>query len=171
MKNVHVILFTLAILFGASTWSSAMMAAPPLVQFWAVDADGDGIQLNILNLITPFPVEYSLNGSDSWSPLTGNQLELSETSQVFLRLSTGSSNYTDRGTSMYIGPDSVQTNYFNSLLVQWDPNSTIGYSLIAPSNSDKISPDQPTATPIPGAAWLFASGLIGMVAARKKART
>lgn len=168
MKKLQLLLATLVCsLVFVST------ASADLVQFYVFDAPGmtgDG-QVSLSLSTYTFPkkpgstLQYALNNETTWQNVTGNTLTLNGlVNLVKFQLIFLGDTLTD-GNIIFDGADNGGS-YFNSATIEWltgDPDASFAVTVGTTSNNDKVSP-----VPVPPAAYLLASGVIGIITMRRK---
>ncbi len=173
-KNIMAIL-TIFIL-GISSPAFATLYA----DFWATDVNGGGVTLDFNLLSTPATLWFSTDNSnwirlfradDAYSLLTSS-LTMADTTHLYLKMDLNDA-ITTLGASaaaanvptvLFSGPDG--NDLYNALFIQWTGAGLLpSLSFITPEGGDNVS-----ATPIPSAAFLLCSGLVGFVVFRRRNR-
>lgn len=162
MKKLQLLLATLVCSLVFASAASAAPATYPM-NFWAVDMNGDNsVTLDILNfdfLGGVLTLQYAVNNTTSWNN-AGEQITLKgDLNQIFFQLIAGPDTLTNGKLSFKGQLDTTQL--YNSATIAW-----MGYpdiSIATPGGTDKVSP-----VPVPPAAYLLASGVIGIITMRRK---
>ena len=135
------------------------------VSFYVVDDNtlpsggNNSVDLAIPSIGLTGTLQYSIN-NNTWNYVTDSSLTIATGSddweRVWFRLDMGSS-YVTKGTLTFTGQDG---NLWNAVAIKWDNN---GYTFGVSSDNDNVAP-----VPISAAVWLLGSGLIGLVAVRRR---
>jgi hypothetical protein len=144
--------------------------------FWATDTDGGGVTLDFSMFTAPATLWYStdqtnwiqlFNAGGNFSTLT-DSLTFLHTTHLYLMLNPQTSTglggpVVAEPTLTYYGSDGH--NGFNSMSILWgNGSSPFSLNFITPKGGDKVSAQ----TPVPQAALLFSTGLIGFIVLRRK---
>ena len=163
------------VLFGTATPARASL----LADFWAVDTDGGGVTLDVSLFSTPATLWFSTDQhnwirlfqtEDPFS-LLSTSLTLGDTTHLFLKMDqivpTTKSLFAAPATptSIYSGADG--NGLYNSLAIKWTGTGTpFSLSLFTPAGKDGVG--STSSVPIPNAALLFCSGLLGFFAFKRR---
>lgn len=170
-----------AILLSTPTPARASLYA----DFWAVDADGGGVTVDLSLFTTPATLWFSSDqttwfklakATDPFSALTAS-LSVLDTSHLFLRLDLAGTVTPLLKSMAAVKPEEPQLFYsgskgdglYNSLAIQWTGlGSQFAVTTLGIEGADAMSANNPV--PIPPAGLLFSTGLIGFIALRRKGR-
>jgi hypothetical protein len=180
MKKRYIAVLAAILILGFSSLAKATLFA----DFWAVDVDHNGVTLDF-NLYSPPVTLWFSTDQSNWirlfkaeSPFSAlsTTLTLEDTTHLYLKLAPLSM-LTSVST---VAPSAVETpkvtfngpyadKLYNSLSIQWGTgDNPFPLSFITPEGGDKFASESPV--PIPDAALLFGTGLIGFIGARRKIR-
>ena len=181
MKRYIAVLVAILILGFSSLAGAALYA-----DFWAVDAANDKVTtLDFTLFTTPASLWYStdeinwfmlFNSESPFSALSSTlTFKGKSTTHLYLQLdnplstsakaSTFASALPATPVVSFNGPDAE--NLYNSLFIQWSgTGNPLPFMLITPMGNDKLASESPV--PIPTAALLFSTGLIGFIGAKRK---
>jgi len=180
MKKIFILSMAAFLVFGLTSLASADFTNPYTVgfgpaQFYAIDnlgTSGDGnVTLTNLSSTPGYSLQYSL-GSGTWTSIdTGSNFTVTTGTDhhqlVQLRLSplTGTGDPITKISYMtFSGQYAPDSSLYNSVFLFFSSQTFASrISFLTPGGTDHVSP-----VPIPAAVWLLGSGLIGIVAIRRR---
>lgn len=174
-KLIGFLLFSLTVFCSAS--ASASLVDPyqqgflDPVSFMVVD-DPDSTDLGKVFLSTSFfglpagyQLEYLYAGVSAWTvlqPTTVFNTAPQGREMVTFRLHNAATGGVDTsGTLTFQGLESA--DLYTTLIIDWDESVFMALSISTAGNDDNIAP-----VPVPGALWLFGSGIAGLFAIRRR---
>jgi hypothetical protein len=174
MMKRHVAILVAFLVLGFSSMARASLFA----DFWAVDANHDGVTTLDLNLFTaPASLWFSTDEINwallfnSEAPLAAlsSKLTLKGTTHLYLQLDNPFPAMV-KVSALAAAPATTPTvtyNGQNSLFIQWGgKDNLLPLSFITPEGKDIVASNNPV--PIPTAALLFGTGLMGFIGIRRK---
>jgi hypothetical protein len=171
MKRLQILAMAAVLVLGISSLAVAEVSAQNPFGFYVYDTNNDQSVSLSLGGFSPYgTLEYSTDGGN-WNNFTSTvpiTLSGNATSQLIqFHLLIGPDIYTF-GTIEFGGEvnnglwHSATLNFYNSITNQW-----LAYTVGTAGGSDSIG-NAPTTTPIPAAAWLLGSGLLGLIGIGKR---
>jgi hypothetical protein len=164
MKRLQILAMAAVLVLGISSWAGASVSA----QFWVYDGpDTDhNVALTVTDflLLTPATLQYNIGGT--WTNLfPGNNsltIGANPSQLIQFRLDLGSSNYLYDAEMSWGAPAG---SLFNGVSLNFGPYWA--FAFCTPGGTDHVG-NAPTTTPIPAAAWLLGSGLLGLIGIGKR---
>jgi hypothetical protein len=175
MKRLKILAMAAVLLLGLSSWAGAAVSIQSPFGFWVYDNFGSGGGDGHVNLaLDELPLtedtlilQYGI-GSSSWQDFDPNlrdNIPITTSTGQFIsfQLLVNGTAFTGTPTLKFIGPDTE--GFWNSARLRF---GNYEYVFLTTEDGDHVGAKAPTTTPIPAAAWLLGSGLLGLIGIGKR---
>jgi hypothetical protein len=174
MKTIQISVILIFLCFSSVSLSGAALSesyvyGPGPAAFMVIDENGttgDGfVTLSFFSTTVGLQYQY---GTGVWEDVILSQI-ISGQYIGSLTIDTGNDHNemvrfriptATEATMIFSGPNGP---FWHTVILQWNGNGTSSLSVATASGSDNVAP-----VPIPGAAWLFAPALAGLVGLRRR---
>lgn len=172
-KLIGFVLFSLTVFCSAS--ASASLVDPYEHGFWdpvsflVVDdpdsTDPGNVFLSSIGFGLPagYQLEYMV-GVSAWTvlqPTTVFSTPQGRETVTFRLRNSATGGVDTSGSLTFLGLES--SDLYNSLVIDWDESVSMVLTVSVPGENDNVAP-----VPVPGALWLFGSGIAGLFAIRRR---
>lgn len=176
MKKILILTIAAILIFGFTAPASADFTDPystglTTAQFYAVDnlgTSGDNsVTLSNISYVVGYTLQYSLAGSGIWTSVATNSTFTVSTVDhyqlLLFRLMSAGGEYITTAYLTFTGQYAANSPLYNGVQLIFNGGSAFLFASETAAGTDHVSP-----APIPTAAWLLATGLIGLVGVRRR---
>jgi hypothetical protein len=170
MKRLQILAMAAVLVLGISSWAGALQS-DPLAQFWVYDTNGDhSVSLSCFSVGTG-QLSYRIGDSGVFTDIgdTGliniNNISVGTgtASSALIQFQLFLNNVYLPATLTFIGNGT--NGLWNNVRLNF---GGLEYLIATPEGHDYVADHNPASTPIPAAAWLLGSGLLGLIGIGKR---
>jgi hypothetical protein len=175
MKKVKVFVLAVVLVLGFTSWTWASYSVEGPSEFYVVDGDSDNtvtLWVTAIPLLQPGTLYYDVGAG--FTPVSNAAININTPDDKklisFQYVTTGTpavpSITYDTASMLFIGSGTNVDDLYYSVQMMFGNLGQLTLALPIGSISDRVAP-----VPVPAAAWLLGSGLIGLIGIRRKKLT